>query len=154
MQIRREILWQFGSEKIIQHGGTRVVTRFLHQRLLVYLQEAGRYLGPFDGEVIQFKTQQGAACILKLVASQFRISPAGKVFTHQQLRLETHFPYTDILVRHQCVAYAWRIDDLFEQQVGMIDHFSCGKRPVGTHTLTAHAAAVHDARVGMSTGRD
>jgi len=69
MEIWCEIFRQFSSEEIIQHFSSCVITGFLHQWLLVYLQEAGRYFSPFNGQVIQFKTQQRTACILKLVAA-------------------------------------------------------------------------------------
>jgi hypothetical protein len=55
---------------------------------------------------------------------------------------------------HKDVAHPGVLDELAQQQIGLIHAATRGKRPVGAHAFAGHALGVHDARIGVAARRN
>ncbi len=91
-----------------------------------------------------------------LFAAKLGAAAAGQVFARDPLRHEAHLPRADVLVGDQHVAGLGRVDNLAQQQVGLVDAAAGGKGPVGAHAFGLHVLALLglDAGVGVAARGD
>ena len=137
-------------EELGQDRGTLVVGGFADFWLQRDIEEPATDGLTFNLDRAQVLTQQRATRILQRLGREFGQTATAEEFTRQPLASESNFPAADMLVGNQHEHGVLGVDDLLQQDVGLIDLAAGSERPVGTNTFRLHALLVDDRWVAVA----
>jgi len=138
IEFRHEKLLEFPGKELPPLARALFVDIHTALNLLFHSEKHARNHGALNPQLVRDVAKQRTDCLAHLLAGKLGAAAAGEVFARNPLCHEAYLPDTDVLVWQEHIAGVRRIDDLTEQQVGLVNAAAGSEGPIRAHALRLH----------------